>query len=80
MVVSRVGNGGADRLALKELNELAEKGITDDELESVVSEYQEEETIKIDAQARYRMKKEAFKREKTADAFEEGTGGFKRST
>ena len=78
MVVSRVGNTGADKRALEELESLAGKGITEDELESVIEEYKEEEQMKTDAQTEFRIKKEAFKREKTQDAFESGTGGFKR--
>ena len=79
MVISRVGNKGIEKQAAEELLKLAEKGITDQELESVISDYEQEQERSADAVLEARMNKEQYKKDKTQEAFNSGDGGFKRS-
>ena len=80
MVVSRAGNKSADRQALKELEALAEKGISEDELQEVVADYEEEQIKQASAEDSFEVKKEKYKAERAREAFSSGNGGFKRSS
>jgi len=73
-----VVNISKEDLDLIELNKLAEKGISQEELEDVVSEY-EQVSRKQTTQQSFEAKKEEYKREKAKTNFEQGLGGFKRS-
>ncbi len=68
-----------DELELRELQKLAEKGIREDEIEDVVSEY-EDHSKKMTTHESFEAIKEHYKREKARENFEQGIGGFKRST
>jgi len=61
-----------------ELQKLAEKGISEDEIEFVVSEFNTENS-KSDISKHLNISKDQCKREKTNQNFESGIGGFKRS-
>lgn len=63
----------------EELRKLAEKGISQDELEDVVSEY-EQSSKKQAVHESFEAIKEQYKREKAKSNFEQGVGGFKRAT
>jgi IS30 family transposase len=68
-----------DELELIELMKLASKGITEDEIEDVISEYNsnvEKELTRNSFEAR----KEEYKRKKSNEGFSTGKGGFRRST
>lgn len=78
MVVIRTSQG-TDKTELAELEKLASKGITQDELEDVVAEYEEGEQNKVDAQESYEVMRERYKQEKAQENFKSGTGSFKRS-
>lgn len=68
-----------DELELDELIKIASKGITEEELEDVVSEYKVEANRQITRHS-FEARKEEYKREKSKAGFERGDGGFKRST
>jgi hypothetical protein len=72
---TRVGQNNSDKEALIELEELASKGISDNELESVVSDYKNQEERKISSALRTLD----IKREKSAEGLSSGRGGFKRA-
>jgi hypothetical protein len=74
-----VVNISKEDLDLIELNKLAEKGISQEELEDVVAEY-EHVSKKQSTHESFEAMKEQYKREKARSNFEQGTGGFKRST
>lgn len=78
MVVTRVGNTNIDKLALEELQLLAAKGISNEELENVVSDYENQEQQKVDATQSFEMKREEFKRERAQENFKSGSGSFRR--
>jgi hypothetical protein len=65
-------------LEIAELIKLGEKGITQDELEDVVSEYKEERE-RVDVRKSFEAMKEEYKKEKSKNNFEEGAGGFRRT-
>jgi hypothetical protein len=73
-----VVNISRDDLELIELKKLAEKGIESNELEEVVSEY-EDHSKKMTTHESFEAIKEEYKREKAKENFEKGTGGFKRA-
>jgi hypothetical protein len=73
MSFSRLSN---DQAELEELQKLAAKGIKDEELEEVISDYIAEDAKTIPRS--FEFKREIYKREKSATAFEQGVGGFKR--
>jgi len=78
MVVIR-SSQGIDNKEFEELQKLASKGITEDELEEVVAEYEEEDQKKIDAQESYEVMREKYKQERAQENFNAGKGIFKRS-
>lgn len=78
MVVIR-SSQGTDKKEFEELQKLAEKGISQEELEDVVAEYEQEDQDKIDAQESYEVMRERYKQEKAQDNFKSGSGSFKRS-
>jgi len=67
-----------EQLEAEELRKLAEKGISQDELEDVVSEYTEESKRQTTHES-FEAMKEQYKREKAQTNFEAGVGGFKRA-
>lgn len=72
---TRVSQNNSDKQALIELEELASKGISDNELEAVVSDYKNQEERKISPV----LRSLDFKREKSAEGLNSGRGGFKRA-
>lgn len=78
MVVIRTSQG-TDKKEYEELQKLASKGISEDELEEVVAEYEEEDQKKIDAKESYEVMRERYKQEKAQENFNSGKGFFKRS-
>lgn len=72
---TRVGQNNSDKEALIELEELASKGISDNELEAVVSDYKNQEERKISSVLRTLD----IKREKSTEGLNSGRGGFKRA-
>jgi hypothetical protein len=71
-------NISKEDLELIELQKLAQKGIQSDELEDVVSEY-EDHSKKMSTHDSFEAIKEEYKRERAKENFEKGTGGFKRA-
>lgn len=78
MVVIRTSQG-TDKKEYEELQKLASKGISEDELEEVVAEYEEEDQKKIDAKESYEVMRERYKQERAQENFSSGKGFFKRS-
>lgn len=78
MVITRAGSASIDKQALEELEKLAAQGISNDELEDVVSEYEELEQQKVEASESFEMKREEFKRERVQENFKSGSGSFRR--
>jgi len=76
--VNMVINISREDLELVELQKLAEKGIKEDELDDVVSAYQDH-SKKQTTHESFEAIKEQYKREKAQENFEKGTGGFKRA-
>lgn len=73
-----VVNISRDELELLELEKLASKGIKEEELVDVVSQYEnhsKKQTTRESAEAL----KEQYKKEKAVENFNEGIGGFKRA-
>lgn len=73
-----VVNISKESLEYIELQKLARKGIESDELEDVVSEY-EDHSKKLTTHESFEAIKEEYKREKAKENFEKGAGGFKRA-
>jgi hypothetical protein len=73
-----VVNISKEDLELIELKKLEAKGINQEELEDVVSEY-DEHSKKMSTRESFEAKKEEYKREKSKENFESGVGGFKRA-
>jgi hypothetical protein len=73
-----VVNISKDDLELIELQKLAQKGIKNDELDDVVSEY-EDHSKKMSTHESFEAIKEEYKREMAKENFEKGAGGFKRA-
>lgn len=73
-----VVNISKENLELIELQKLAKKGIKSDELEDVVSEY-EDHSKKMSTHDSFEAIKEEYKRERAKENFEKGAGGFKRA-
>lgn len=65
-------------LDLVELQKLAAQGISQDELEDVVSEY-EQVSKKQTTHESFEAMKELYKKDKAQQGFEAGSGGFKRA-
>lgn len=76
MVIERVGNGNIFKHEWDELNKLAEKGISEEELNSVIVEYENQE--QQDAVQSFEEKCEQFKRKSSQEKFKSGSGSFKR--
>lgn len=79
MVIARVGQKNIDKQAQEELEQLASKGISENELEEVLADYEYQEQQKIDASQSYEMKREEYKRERAQENFNSGSGGFRRA-
>jgi hypothetical protein len=61
-----------------ELQKLAQKGIERDEVEDVVSEYHDH-SKKQTTHESFEAIKEQYKRDKSQENFQQGSGGFKRT-
>ncbi len=76
-MVARIGNRNIELLELEELQKLAAQGISEDELGSVVADYEEKEN-QVDATKSFEIKREEFKRERAQENFKSGSGSFRR--
>ena len=78
MVIRRAGASfGADAKEMEILEALADKELTEEELEDVIAEY-EQINAENDPNNSLVMRKIALKKERTQDNFEAGVGGFRR--
>lgn len=77
MVIQRVGSKSIDVIEYEELKKLASQGISDEEIESVVTDYEKQEK-QIDATQSFEVKREEYKRERAQENFKSGSGSFRR--
>jgi hypothetical protein len=77
MVIARIGSKSIDQQELEELQKLAAQGITDEEIGSVVADYEGQEN-QTDARKSFEIKREEFKRERAQENFKSGSGSFRR--
>jgi transcription antitermination factor NusA-like protein len=77
MVIQRIGNKNIDVIEYEELKKLASQGISDEEIENVVQDYEEQEN-QIDAVKSFEVKREEYKRERAKENFKSGSGSFRR--
>jgi SOS response regulatory protein OraA/RecX len=78
MVITLSGNINTDKKELVELEKLASKGISDEEIADVVSDYENMEQQKTEASQSHAMWYEEYKRERAQENFRSGSGGFRR--
>jgi hypothetical protein len=77
MVIQRIGSKSIDVIEYEELKKLASQGISEEEIGSVVADYENQEN-EIDAIKSFEVKREEYKRERAQDNFKSGSGSFRR--
>lgn len=75
MVIQRIGSKSIDVIEYEELKKLASQGISDEEIGSVVADYEEQEK---QINVTFEVKREEYKRERAQENFKSGSGSFRR--